>query len=107
MSDASTNPETSSSTGGSSVAAWRILLRMLAGFIAMFSFAFWAAAGWNLGWTKTQIVTTEIEPITEIPHVIYKDHFAPGVELFGAALFVCVVLFVVTFIRRKNHQAPS
>lgn len=87
------------------VAAWRILFRMLAGVASLFLFAYWAAAGANRGWTKHQIATTEIEPITEIPHIVYKDHFMPGVELLGAGLFLCVLLFAITFIRRKS--APT
>ncbi|HSI10300.1 MAG: hypothetical protein ACAH89_03115 [Rariglobus sp.] len=83
------------------IAAWRILLRMLAGFLALFSFAFWAAAGWNKGWTKTRIAVTEIEPITHLPHTVYKDHFMPGMELFVPALLLCLALFAITFIRRK------
>jgi TRAP-type C4-dicarboxylate transport system permease small subunit len=82
--------------------AWRVLFRMLAAFLALFAFAFWAAAGWNMGWTKTQIVVTEIEPITEIPHITYQDHFAPGLELLSAAIFFSIALFCITFIRRKS-----
>ena len=83
------------------IAAWRILFRMLAGFLALFSFAYWSAAGWNRGWTKTQIAVTKIEEITGIPEITYQDHFAPGVELLVLAVFFCVALFAITFIRRR------
>ncbi|CAM3130036.1 hypothetical protein [Rariglobus hedericola] len=100
-------PATESNSAPAGIAAWRILLRMLAGFFAMFSFAFWAAAGWNLGWTKTQIPMKQIDEVTGIEFVTYKDHFMPGVELFGPALFLCLVLFAITFIRRKKPAGRS
>lgn len=82
-------------------AAWRILIRMLAAFLTVFAFAFWAAAGWNKGWTKNQIPVPQLDEVTGIEFVTYQDHFMPGVELFGLALFICMVLFAITFIRRK------
>jgi uncharacterized membrane protein len=74
---------------------------MLAGFFALFSFSFWAAAGWNRGWTKTQIPVKQIDEVTGIEFVTYQDHFMPGVELLGLGLFLCIVLFAITFIGRK------
>ncbi|HEY8932204.1 MAG TPA: hypothetical protein VIM44_02705 [Rariglobus sp.] len=84
------------------IAAWRILFRMLAGFLALFSFAYWAAAGWNHGWTKTQIAVKHTDEVTGIEFVTYKDHFMPGMELLGLAAFMCVTLFAITFIRRRK-----
>lgn len=83
------------------IAAWRVLLRMLAGISTLFLFAYWAAAGANRGWTKTQIASKQIDEVTGIEFVTYKDHFTPGVEFLGLGLFLCAVLFGVTFIRRK------
>lgn len=95
------DPATSLPPEPSGIAAWRILFRMLAGFLALFSFAYWAAAGWNKGWTKTQLAVKQTDEVTGIEFVTYKDHFAPGVELFGLALIFCLALFAVTFLRRK------
>ncbi len=94
-------PATESPPASTGVPAWRILFRMLAGFFAIFAFAYWAAAGWNKGWTKTQIPVKQLDEVTGIEFVIYKDHFSPGVELFGLALLFCLALFAITFIRRK------
>lgn len=88
----------------SGTAAWRVLFRMLAGFLALFAFAFWAAAGWNKGWTKTQIPIAQTDEVTGIEFVTYQDHFAPGVELLSAALFFSIALFGITFIRRKSKS---
>lgn len=106
-SSSGSNPRPPASSG---VPAWRVLFRMLSGIAAMFLFAYWAAAGANRGWTKTQIPVTQIDEITEIEYVVYKDHFMPGVELLGAGLFLCVALFAVTFVGRKRlpaHNTPS
>lgn len=96
-----TAPATESKSAPAGVAAWRILLRMLSGIIALFAFAFWGAAGWNRGWTKTQIPQKQVDEITGIEFVTYKDHFMPGIDLLGLAFFFCVVLFAITFIGRK------
>lgn len=85
----------------SSIAAWRVLLRMLAGIASLFLFAFWAAAGANRGWTKDQIPVKQIDEVTGIEFVVYKDHFMPGVEFLGVGLLLCIALFAITFIRRK------
>jgi hypothetical protein len=98
---ASTNAPAPEPTG---VAAWRILLRMLAGFLALFSFAFWAAAGWNTGWTKTQIPVIQTDAVTGIEFATYKQHFAPGLELFVPALLFCLALFAITFLRRRSKS---
>ena len=84
------------------IAAWRVLFRMLAGFIALFCFAFWAAAGWNLGWTKTEIALKQSDAITGIEFITYKKHFMPGVELLVLGVGVSVALFAITFIRRAR-----
>ena len=89
-------------------AAWRVLFRMLAGFIALFCFAFWAAAGWNRGYTKTQIPVHHVDEITGIEFVTYKQHFMPGVELLALGLFIGLALFSITFIRRHpKSNAPA
>ena len=83
------------------IAAWRVLFRMLAGFIALFCFAFWAAAGWNPGWTKTQIAVKQSDAITGIEFITYKKHFMPGVELLALGVGISLALFAITFIRRN------
>lgn len=74
---------------------------MLAGFFVLFSFSFWAAAGWNRGWTKTQIPVKQVDEVTGIEFVTYQNHFMPGVELLALSLFLCIVLFSITFVGRK------
>lgn len=98
MTDTTPGNKSSGSTG---IAAWRVLLRMVSAFLALFAFAFWAAAGWNRGWTKNQIPERQVDEITGIEFVTYRDHFMPGVELLGAGLFLCLLLFAITFIPRK------
>ena len=78
----------------SGIAAWRVLFRMLAGFIALFCFAFWAAAGWNLGWTKTQIAVKQIDAITGIEFITYKKHFIPFMFRFDTLGRNAIVYFI-------------
>jgi hypothetical protein len=89
------------------IAAWRVLLRMLAGFIALFCFAFWSAAGWNSGWTKTQIAVKQTDAITGIEFITYKKHFMPGLELLALGLGISAALFAVTFIRRSRAYVQT
>jgi hypothetical protein len=98
MTDASSDPQSTQPPSGT--AAWRVLFRMLAGIAALFLFAYWAAAGWNRGWTKTQLAVKQVDEVTGIEFVTYKDHFMPGVEFLGLGVFLCVVLFAITFVRR-------
>lgn len=92
-------------TDSAAVAGWRILLRLFAGFLAMFSFAFWAAAGWNCGWTQTVQVPVKAAPQLRGLETTasYKAHFLPGLDLFIPALLVCVALFALTFIPNKRR----
>jgi hypothetical protein len=85
------------------VDAWRVLLRMLAAFFVVFAFAYWSAAGWNRGWTKSKLPIKQIDEVTGIEFITYKDHFMPGVELLSLALFFSLVLFSITFIRRQSR----
>ncbi len=99
MTSTPATPNVSSTPTG--IAAWRVLFRMLAGISALFLFAYWAAAGWNRGFTKTQIPIKQVDEITGIEFVTYKDHFTPGIEFLGLGLGLCIMLFAITFIRRK------
>lgn len=101
MTDASPDPQSSQPSAG--IAAWRILFRMLSGIASLFLFAFWAAAGSNRGWTKTQIPVKQIDEVTGIEFVTYQDHFMPGIEFLAAGFLLCVVLFAITFIHRKTR----
>lgn len=97
-------PETQPTPRPSGIAAWRVLFRMLAGVASLFLFAYWAAAGANRGWTKHQIAELQIDEITEIKHLVYRDHYMPGIEVLGGGFFLCVLLFAITFIRRRNTR---
>lgn len=98
-----TSTPSTSEPAAPTIAAWRVLFRMLSGIAALFVFAYWAAAGANRGWTKHQIAEHGVEELTGIPTITYKDHFSPGLEWLGVALFLCVALFAITFIRRKTR----
>jgi hypothetical protein len=87
------------------IAAWRILLRGLGAFVALFVFCFWAAKGYNTGWTKHQVQVRQIDPITELEFLTYEKRFVPGVEYLVGGVAAGVVLFGVTLPGRRKPVA--
>ncbi|MFH1496924.1 MAG: hypothetical protein ABII82_03770 [Verrucomicrobiota bacterium] len=85
----------------STIAAWRILLRFFGIIVVLAVFSHWYAAGQNTGWTKNRIAETQVDEITGIEYVTYKDHFMPGVELLSAGITFGLLLSAATFIRLK------
>ncbi len=83
------------------IAAWRVLLRFLGIIIALGVFSHWYAAGKNTGWTKDRIAETQVDEITGIEYVTYKDHFLPGVEILAGGVAFGLLLSAATFIRLK------
>lgn len=86
------------------IAAWRILLRGLGAFIALFVICFWSAKGYNRGWTKNQVPVTQIDPITEIPFVTYEKRFVPGVDYLGGGIFAGLLIFSATFLPARSPK---
>ena len=89
-----------------SIAAWRILLRGAGVLLALFTFCFWAAKGYNRGWTKNQVPVNQVDPVTELPFVTYEKRFVPGLDYLGGGIFVGVVVFAATFLGRRSSIAP-
>ncbi|MCU0791900.1 MAG: hypothetical protein MUE42_03405 [Opitutaceae bacterium] len=89
----------------STIAAWRVLLRGAGVLVALFVFCFWAAKGYHSGWTQTQVPVKQLDPITEIEFITYEDRFVPGVDYLGGGIFVGMVIFGVTFIRRRSPKS--
>jgi hypothetical protein len=80
-----------------SVASWRVLLRGAGILIAAFIFCFWAAKGYNTGWTKNSVPVERIEEITEVPYIVYEERFVPGIEFLGGGMALGLMIFAVTF----------
>lgn len=90
----------------STVAAWRILLRGLGAFVALFVICVWAAKGYNRGWTKHHLEVKQIDPVTELEFVTYEKRFLPGLDYLAGGIFVGVVLFGATFLGRRGPAKP-
>lgn len=88
------------------IAAWRVLLRGLGAFVALFVFCFWAAKGYNTGWTKHQVQVQQVDPVTELEFITYEKRFVPGVEFLGGGIALGVALFAATFLGRRRPAAP-
>lgn len=88
------------------IAAWRVLLRGAGVLLALFTFCFWAAKGYNRGWTKNHVATKQVDPVTELEFVTYEKRFVPGVDYLAGGIFVGVALFGATFLGRRSPNAP-
>lgn len=99
---ASASPDSSDSSSG--IAGWRIILRIAGALIALAFFSYWAAAGFNTGWTKDQVAIKKIDEVTGIEFVEYKKHFVPGLEFLIAGVGFGLGVVGVTFISRKTKS---
>lgn len=87
------------------IAAWRVLLRGAGVLAALFTFCFWAAKGYNRGWTKHQVPVSRTDPITELPYVTYEKRFVPGLDYLAGGIFVGAALFGATFLGRRGPRS--
>ena len=85
------------------------LLQIFAVLCALSVLTLWFGLGANTGWTKTQIATRHIDPVTEIPYDDYKPGFIPGVDFLAAGLVGSALFFAIGFgiskLKRRNPQS--
>ncbi len=106
MASTPTSPTSASTPPPGTIAAWRVLLRILGALFALGIFSYWAAAGWNTGFTKDKIEIRKTDEITGIEYPEYKDHFLPGIEFLALGTAVGLALIAITFFRKKpNHTS--
>lgn len=67
----------------------------------------WFGLGANKGWSKTQIETKRIDPVTEIPYSEFQPGFIPGVDFLAAGLAGSAVLFAAGFALSKLKPKTS
>lgn len=84
------------------IAAWRVLVRGAGILLALFIFCFWAAKGYNRGWSQNQVPVKQVDPVTELAYTTYEKRFVPGIEFLGAGIFFGITLFSVTFFGRRS-----
>lgn len=84
------------------VPAWRVLVRLFGGVGLLALYAYWAAAGSNPGWTKTQVPHTKTDEVTGISYVEYEKRFVPGIDLLAGGGAVGLLLIGATFLPRRK-----
>jgi hypothetical protein len=89
------------------VPAWRILVRLFGGIALLALYAFWAAAGSNLGWTKTQVPLPRTDEVTGISYVEYEKRFVPGVDVLALGGLLGAAALGATFLPRRRPAPPS
>jgi hypothetical protein len=81
----------------------KVWLSALASVLRIGSLALWFLLGANLGWTKTQIFETQIDPITQIEFVSARRGFQPGLDLLALSWIAAETLSLAAlFIRKRN-----
>lgn len=96
------SPDSSHSSPG--IAGWRIILRIAGALLAVAFFSYWAAAGFNTGWTKDLAAIKKIDEVTGIEFVEYKKHFVPGLEFLVAGVGFGLGISAITFFSRKTKS---
>lgn len=85
------------------------LLQIFGVLCALSVLTLWFGLGANTGWTKTQIATKHIDPVTEIEYDENKPGFVPGVDFLVAGLVGSALFFAVGFgiskLKPKNPKS--
>jgi hypothetical protein len=83
------------------------VLRLMAAMLVAGSVIFWAAAGANCGWTKTQVPIKTLDTVTGLEGVQWQAKFVPGVDFLGAALLGAGVLTGLSFFVPLKSKPPQ
>jgi len=79
------------------------VLRIIAVLLVVGAVTFWAAAGANRGWTKTQVPEKVADPVTGLEGVRWQNQFVPGVDFLAAAVLGAGILGVISlFVGGKS-----
>ncbi|MGE3311442.1 MAG: hypothetical protein AB7O66_15855, partial [Limisphaerales bacterium] len=60
-----------------------------------------AFGGPNLGWTKTSVAVSRVDPVTELEFVEWQKNFVPGLDFLGGVGALAGVLFAVSFLAKN------
>lgn len=80
------------------------ILRMLGLLVALVVLTAWLVRGANMGWTKDRIAVKQLDEITGIEAIEYRDRFVPGLEWLGAGMAVAAALAGASFLFRSKTQ---
>ncbi len=62
---------------------------------------FWLFGGPNLGWTKTSVLVTTRDPVTDLEQQDWQRNFIPGVDFVAATVALAGVLWGASFLARR------
>ena len=82
-------------------------LRILAAILLAGSLVFWAAAGANRGWTKTQIPIKTVDTVTGLDGIQWQKKFVPGADFLAAALLGAGVLAGLSLLVPLKSNQPQ
>ena len=77
-------------------------LQILALLVVLTAAVTWVATGASRGWTKTEVQTESIEPVTEMRVLHTEKKFIAGVDFLGATFGVAAALAGASFFFRKQ-----
>jgi hypothetical protein len=81
----------------------RMALRIIALVVVVGAVTFWAVAGANRGWTKTQVPRKVLDPVTGLEGIQWQHKFIPGVDFLAVAVSGAGILGAISlFIRNKS-----
>lgn len=67
----------------------------------------WAAAGANLGWTKTSVPVRTLDEVTGLEAVTYQPRFVPGVELLAGSAALAAALAAASLLVPSRARATA
>ncbi|MGE4182456.1 MAG: hypothetical protein AB7J34_21730 [Limisphaerales bacterium] len=79
----------------------RMAFRLAALGVALVGVVFWLFGGPNLGWTKTSVAVSRVDPVTELEFVEWQKNFVPGLDFLGGVGALAGVLFAVSFLAKN------
>jgi len=82
----------------------RLILRLVSAFCLVFGIVYWSGKGAHTGWSMDRVPTTEVDEITGIEFITYKERFVPGIEWLGGAVGLAVLSFGLSFFFRNKEK---
>lgn len=75
---------------------------MLSLAVLLVGTVFWLFGGPHLGWTKTSVLVTTRDPVTDLEQQEWQRNFIPGVDFLGATVALAGMLWGASFLARRT-----
>jgi hypothetical protein len=83
----------------------RVILHLIAAIIFLVAILWWCHAGFNQGWTKTNVQVMKFDEITEISYPENVERFVPGVDFLVAAAALYGLMVGGIILYRKKAKS--